>query len=74
MMTRKDYIAVSNILKEYKQAMFAEDYVDIVHDFANYMRKDNDRFDSARFAEACDIPKVEYPAPKSASHHVALTP
>ena len=72
MMTRKDYIAVSNILKEYKQAMFAEDYADIVVDFADYMRKDNERFDYDRFSEACGIPKVEYPAPKSAGEHVSL--
>lgn len=72
MMTRKDYVAVSEILKEYKQAMFAEDYADIVVDFGKYMAKDNDRFDFARFREACGIPDPIYPEPKSAGEHMSL--
>jgi hypothetical protein len=72
MMTRKDYVAVSSILKEYRQSMFAEDYLDLCRDFGKYMAQDNERFDAVRFLEACDIPKVEYPAPKSAGEHVSL--
>jgi hypothetical protein len=79
MMTRKDYIAVSSILKEYRQIIPAEEYLELVWDFASYMKLDNDRFDNARFLEACGIPKVEprvygvpYSEPKPASSHVAL--
>jgi hypothetical protein len=72
MMTRKDYVAVSAILKEYQEDMFPEDFADLVVDFGKYMAQDNDRFDYARFAEACGIPKLEYPTPKSAGEHVSL--
>jgi hypothetical protein len=72
MMTRKDYIAVSNILREYRQSIHAEDYADLVADFGAYMLRDNDRFDFARFSEACNMPVTEYPEPKPASSHVAL--
>jgi hypothetical protein len=72
MMTRKDYIAVSNILREYRQSMYAEDYSDLVADFAEYMLKDNERFDLTRFTEACNIPVGEYPSPKPASEHLSL--
>jgi hypothetical protein len=60
MMTRKDYIAVSSILKEYEDAMSPSDYLELVWDFASYMKLDNDRFDNSCFLEACNIPKVEY--------------
>jgi len=70
MMTRKDYVAVSNILKEYRQSIPAEDYLDLCRDFGKYMAQDNERFDAVRFLEACDIPKAEYPSPKPASEHL----
>jgi hypothetical protein len=72
MMTRKDYIAVSEILGDYQEVMEGEEYSSLCVDFAKYMAKDNDRFDTKRFLEACGIPKVEYPSPKPASQHVAL--
>jgi hypothetical protein len=74
MMTRKDYIAVSEILSDYAEVMPPEEYLDIVRDFAKMMKKDNDRFDGVRFFEACGIriPKDEYPQPKPALDHVAL--
>jgi len=56
MMTRKDYVAVSDILRPYAEVM-AEDYVEIARDFASYMSRDNPRFDTGRFLEACGIPK-----------------
>jgi len=75
MMTRKDYIAVSEILSDYAEVMPPEEYLDIVSDFADMMKRDNDRFDNVRFFQACgiSIPKDEYPAPKPALEHVALT-
>jgi hypothetical protein len=72
MMTRKDYVAVSSILKEYKEVIPSEEYLELVWDFASYMKMDNERFDNSRFLEACNIPKVEYPQTKSAMSHVAL--
>ena len=60
MMTRKDYIAVSSILKNYEDAMSPDDYLELVWDFASYMKRDNDRFNNSIFLEACNIPKVEY--------------
>jgi hypothetical protein len=72
MMTRKDYVSVSSILKEYRQSMYAEDYLDLCTDFGKYMAQDNERFDAVRFLEACGIPKVEYPSPKPASQHLSL--
>jgi rhamnogalacturonyl hydrolase YesR len=56
MMTRKDYVAVSDILRPYAEVM-AEDYVEIARDFASYMSRDNPRFDTGRFLEACGVPK-----------------
>jgi rhamnogalacturonyl hydrolase YesR len=56
MMTRKDYVAVSDILRPYAEVM-AEDYVEIARDFASYMSRDNPKFDTGRFLEACGIPK-----------------
>jgi hypothetical protein len=74
MMTRKDYIAVSAILFEYKKDMTEEAYLDLCSDFANYMEEDNPRFRHDAFFRSCEanIPKEEYPAPKPALSHVAL--
>jgi hypothetical protein len=58
MMTRKDYVAVSEILSEYAEVMPPEEYLDLVRDFALMMKSDNDRFDNTRFFEACGIEVV----------------
>ena len=77
-MTRKDYVAVANILKEYRQAMFAEDYLDLCRDFGKMMKLDNVRFDLSRFMIACGIDAKALVAhamstlPKPATEHVAL--
>jgi hypothetical protein len=79
MMTRKDYVAVANILKEYRQAMYAEDYLDLCRDFGKYMAFDNERFDAHRFLVACEIDTKELASnamstvqPKPASEHISL--
>jgi hypothetical protein len=59
MMTRKDYIAVSTILKTYRESIPSEEYLELVWDFASYMKLDNDRFNNSIFLEACGIPKTE---------------
>jgi hypothetical protein len=73
MMTRKDYVAVSEILSDYREVMEGDEYFSICVDFAKYMARDNDRFDMKRFMEACGIriPETAYP-PKPALSHVAL--
>lgn len=74
MMTRKDYVAVSNILLDYQEIIDSVEYLDLCRDFAKYMAQDNDRFDSRRFLEACGIvfQEEDIPAPKSAGEHMSL--
>ena len=80
MMTRKDYVAVADILKEYRQSIPAEDYHDLVMDFGKMMKLDNVRFDLSRFMLACGIDAKALvahairtlPKPKPAGEHIAL--
>jgi len=39
MMTRKDYVAVSEILSDYAEVMPSEEYLDLVRDFALMIEK-----------------------------------
>ena len=59
MMTRKDYIAVSNIFRGYREAMPVEAYSKLINEIAEYMYADNHRFQKAKFIEACGI-KLTY--------------
>lgn len=59
-MTRKDYIAIAARIKEAKtkaQEGYATTKEDAIHivaaGLADVLKKDNDRFDSVRFMEAC---------------------
>jgi hypothetical protein len=73
MMTRKDYIAVSAILFEYRQSMPSEEYANLCNDFADYMAEDNDRFQDLTFLKACGVEPLDIPfPPKPALSHVAL--
>lgn len=75
MMTRKDYVAVARILKNYKHEMEAEAYSNLCNDFADYMENDNPRFQDLTFLKACEAPtmlQTEYASPKPASEHVSL--
>lgn len=49
MMTRKDYIKIANILKEYNNN---EDIVRIVRDFSSMLKADNQNFQVERFYSA----------------------
>jgi uncharacterized membrane protein len=51
-MTRKDYIATANILKEYKKKMDSEIFEDLVSDFQEFFKADNSNFDKTRFENA----------------------
>ena len=80
MMTRKDYVAVANILSDYQEVIEADEYYQMVMDFGKMMKLDNVRFDLSRFTIACGIDTkalVEnamrtLPQPKAASTHVSL--
>lgn len=85
MMTRKDYVAVSEILADYQEAMEADEYYAMVMDFGKMMKLDNARFDLSRFMIACGIDTKAVlekairaeafstlPQPKPASSHVSL--
>ena len=52
MMTRKDYVAVAEILKYMSNKTHPALFSKTVHDFAEMFAKDNPRFDVTRFHEA----------------------
>lgn len=66
-MTRKDYVAIAAIIKNaqaYVQVFdtnpaAAAEYMrrSIACDLMQVLAADNSRFDSARFAEACELPR-----------------
>lgn len=74
MMTRKDYIAVSDIIADYKDEMSEQAHYDMAQDFADYMEEDNDRFLRNKFLDACNVSNVIVPpyAPVPASRHISL--
>jgi hypothetical protein len=53
MMSKKDYIAVSNILSNYREVIDSEEYFQMCVEFAKYMSKDNTRFEISVFLKAC---------------------
>jgi hypothetical protein len=81
MMTRKDYVAVAEILSDYQEVIEFDEYYQMVMDFGKMMRLDNERFDLSRFMIACGIDTKalvtkamsSLPQPKPASSHVALS-
>ena len=55
-MTRKDYVAVSEILSSYKDLIGDEfTYHDLVDDFAIFFANDNENFQADKFFNACMI-------------------
>ena len=79
MMTRKDYVAVANILSNYQDVMDSDDYYEMVMDFGKMMKLDNIRFDLSRFMLACGIDvkglvthAMSTLQPKPAEEHVSL--
>jgi len=55
MMTRKDYRATATILTVFKGEMSEEAYELLVHKFAFMFKMDNSRFNSDKFAQACEV-------------------
>lgn len=55
MMTRKDYVKVSEILAGYKLAMIDEYWwQDLVNDFADFFASDNPNFKREKFIQSCE--------------------
>ena len=57
-MTRKDYIKTANILKSFVDEIPQTTYEDLVNEFAELFKSDNDNFDFARFEKACGIDEI----------------
>jgi hypothetical protein len=53
MMTRKDYVAVSELLNTYALLIDEHTFDLLIHDFAGLMAVDNPRFMPDRFISAC---------------------
>ena len=57
-MTRKDYVAVAEILQGYQGAMIDGFwYEDLVNDFADLFTQDNPNFKMEKFTHACGLTK-----------------
>jgi hypothetical protein len=57
-MTRKSYIQTANILSGFVNEMDPDTYEDLVNEFAEWFKSDNDNFDYARFEKACGIDEI----------------
>ncbi len=53
MMTRKDYISISEVLHTYALKIDEQTFDLLIHDFAGLMIQDNERFIPDRFISAC---------------------
>ena len=53
MMTRKDYVSTAEILNSYLDYFEATTFDNLVEDFAQMFREDNERFIIEKFVDAC---------------------
>lgn len=58
MMTRKDYVKTAEILKGVSNEIHPEVYQDLVEQFSQFFKLDNERFDFDRFEEACGFDEL----------------
>jgi hypothetical protein len=58
MMTRKDYVKTANILAGFVDEIPQTTYEDLVQEFAEWFKSDNENFDFARFEKACGIDEI----------------
>ena len=58
MMTRIDYIKTANILAGFVDEVPQTTYEDLVQEFAEWFKSDNENFDFARFEKACGIDEI----------------
>lgn len=58
-MTKKDYVKIAGVIKEYRHQKRIEGYnwdlSDLAQDLAVVFASDNPRFDQDRFLEACGL-------------------
>lgn len=52
MMTRKDYVAVAEILNSYHLDIEPQTFEDLLTDFQRFFKRDNSNFDNTRFRDA----------------------
>jgi len=57
-MTRKDYVKTANILAGFVNEIPQTAYEDLVNEFAEWFKADNENFDFARFEKACGIDEI----------------
>ena len=57
-MTRKSYIKTANILKEFIDEIPQTTYEDLIDQFCQWFKSDNENFDYARFEKACGIDEI----------------
>jgi len=54
-MSRKDYIKIAKVVREHRQALEYDNYVDFIHDLCVIFQEDNDSFDPDKFCEATGL-------------------
>lgn len=61
-MTRKDYIAIAEIIRRHKEVydMDGATLASVAESLATLARADNERFDEERFYAACGMPNQEW--------------
>ena len=57
MMTRKDYVATAEILKNFGDNIENNhsDFIELVYDFADWFASDNPNFQEKKFVQACGL-------------------
>ena len=57
MMTRKDYVATAEILKNFHDhySVSDADFITLVYDFADMFAADNPNFHEVKFMQACGL-------------------
>lgn len=58
MMTRKDYISTSKILKAFSDEIHPTVFIDLVDEFSDFFQADNERFDREKFETACGVDEI----------------
>jgi len=59
MMTRKDYIKTAEILNTYSSNIHPSVFSEMVDEFSIMFEKDNERFDTEMFFDACGVNDLE---------------
>ena len=54
-MTKKDYIAIASVLKQYNESYTKGWDFNIFEAFADILAKDNNKFDKNKFYKACGL-------------------